>query len=127
MLRLQSDFAALIEAALARRLDQVEASWDSRPTLGVVMAAGGYPDSYRKGDAISGLDEADSETVKVFHAGTRLNDGVITTNGGRVLCVTALGDDLAQAQQAAYAAVAKIHWQGAFCRHDIGYRALQRD
>ena len=127
MLRLQSDFAALIEAALAGRLDQVEAQWDPRPTLGVVMAAGGYPDNYRKGDIINGLDQADSDTVKVFHAGTRLTDGDITTNGGRVLCVTALGDTLADAQQAAYAATAKVHWQDSFFRHDIGYRALARD
>ena len=127
MMRLRSDLAALGLAAIDGKLDQVEADWDPRPTLGVVMAAGGYPDSYDKGDAISGLDDADSDTVKVFHAGTAEKDGQVVTNGGRVLCVTALGDSVADAQRHAYEGVAKITWRGAYHRTDIGYRAVARE
>ncbi|HCE41174.1 MAG: phosphoribosylamine--glycine ligase [Alcanivorax sp.] len=127
MMRLRSDLAALCLAALDGRLDQVEADWDPRPTLGVVMAAGGYPDGYDKGDAISGLDAADSDTVKVFHAGTAEKDGQVVTSGGRVLCVTALGDSVADAQRHAYEAVAKITWRDAYHRTDIGYRAVARE
>ena len=125
MLRLQSDLADLIEAALARRLSTTEAQWDPRLALGVVMAAGGYPEQYRKDDAIEGLDAIASD-VKVFHAGTALKDEAVVTSGGRVLCVTALGHDIAQAQARAYAAVAKISWPGAQYRRDIGARALAR-
>lgn len=125
MLRLQSDLADLIEAALAQRLGTTEAQWDPRLALGVVMAAGGYPEQYRKDDAIEGLGAIASD-VKVFHAGTALKDEVVVTNGGRVLCVTALGHDIAQAQSRAYAAVAKISWPGAQYRRDIGARALAR-
>ncbi|MBL7250351.1 phosphoribosylamine--glycine ligase [Alloalcanivorax marinus] len=127
MMRLRSDLAALCLAALDGTLDQVEAHWDPRPTLGVVMAAGGYPDRYDKGDAISGLDDADSDIVKVFHAGTAEQDGQVVTSGGRVLCVTALGDSVADAQRHAYEAVAKITWRGAYHRTDIGYRAVARE
>ncbi|MBF1802127.1 phosphoribosylamine--glycine ligase [Alloalcanivorax profundimaris] len=127
MMRLRSDLAALCLAALDGKLDQVEADWDPRPTLGVVMAAGGYPDGYDKGDAISGLDDADSDTVKVFHAGTAEKDGQVVTSGGRVLCVTALGDSVADAQRHAYEAVAKITWRDAYHRTDIGYRAVARE
>ena len=127
MMRLRSDLAALCLAALDGKLDQVEADWDPRPTLGVVMAAGGYPDGYDKGDAISGLDAADSDTVKVFHAGTAEKDGQVVTSGGRVLCVTALGDSVADAQRHAYEAVAKITWRDAYHRTDIGYRAVARE
>lgn len=127
MMRLRSDLAALCLAALDGRLDQVEADWDPRPTLGVVMAAGGYPDGYDKGDAIHGLDDADSDTVKVFHAGTAEKDGQVVTSGGRVLCVTALGDSVADAQRHAYEAVAKITWRDAYHRTDIGYRAVARE
>ncbi len=91
------------------------------------MAAGGYPDGYEKGDAISGLDDADSDTVKVFHAGTAEKDGQVVTSGGRVLCVTALGDSVADAQRHAYEAVAKITWRDAYHRTDIGYRAVARE
>ncbi len=127
MMRLRSDLAALCLAALDGQLDRIEADWDPRPTLGVVMAAGGYPDGYDKGDAISGLDDADSDTVKVFHAGTAEQGGQVVTNGGRVLCVTALGDSVADAQRRAYEAVAKITWRDAYHRTDIGYRAVARE
>ncbi len=126
LLRLQSDLLTLCEAALAGRLDQVQADWDNRPALGVVMAAEGYPDSVRKGDVIEGLDGVDNDVVKVFHAGTALRDGQVVTAGGRVLCVCALGDDLRQARDRAYQAVGRIHWPGAFYRGDIGHRALNR-
>lgn len=124
MMRLQSDLVALCQAALRQQLDRVSAEWDPRPALGVVLAAGGYPDSYRKGDVISGLDKV--RGAKVFHAGTASRDGAIVTNGGRVLCVCAMGDDIKQAQNAAYTAVADIHWQDMFYRKDIGYRAIGR-
>jgi len=132
MLRLQSDLAALCDAALDKQLDKVTAQWDPRAALGVVLAAGGYPGDYRKGDVIHGLPQAEGNTVKVFHAGTKLDgDDLLTsnvvTNGGRVLCVTALGDTVAQAQQLAYAQVDNIHWEGGFCRRDIGYRAIARE
>jgi len=127
MMRLQSDLVDLVEAALAKKLDQVEARWDSRASLGVVMAAGGYPDTYAKGKEIHGLDNADSDRVKVFHAGTDSDDGKVVTNGGRVLCVTALGNNVSDAQRQAYEAVKKISWDGAFYRTDIGYRAIRRE
>ena len=127
MLRLQSDLAELCLAALDKRLDQVSAKWDSRAALGVVLAAGGYPESYSKGHKIMGLDQCDSATCKTFHAGTADQDGDIVTSGGRVLCVTALGDTVTQAQQAAYAAAKKICWDGVFYRTDIGYRAIHRE
>jgi phosphoribosylamine--glycine ligase len=126
LLRLRSDLVELCEAALERRLHQVSADWDARASLGVVMAAGGYPDSYRKGDIIRGLDAEQVEGVKVFHAGTQLKDGEVVTSGGRVLCVCALGDDVAVAQRRAYQAVANISWDQAYYRHDIGHRAIAR-
>ena len=127
MLRLQSDFVTLIEAALDGRLDRVTAEWDPRPALGVVMAAGGYPGAYRKGDVINGLPESTSADSKVFHAGTTLGDGKVLTSGGRVLCVTALGDTVGAAQRRAYEVVQQIHWTGAQYRTDIGYRAIARE
>jgi len=128
MMRLQSDLPQLCLAALEQRLDEVEAKWDSRSALGVVMAAAGYPEDYATGDVIEGIEEANNETTKVFHAGTRLNDSdQLVTSGGRVLCVTALGNSVSEAQQNAYAGLAKIHWQGAFNRTDIGYRAVARE
>jgi phosphoribosylamine--glycine ligase len=123
MMRLKSDLVALLEHATAGALDQVEAEWDRRATLGVVLAAAGYPGDPRRGDAISGLD-AVPEECKVFHAGTSLVDGRVVTAGGRVLCVTALGETVRQAQRAAYAAVAEIHFDGMQYRRDIGNRAL---
>ena len=126
MMRLQSDLVSLCEAALDKKLDQTEARWDKRCAIGVVLAAGGYPGSYGKGDAISGLDAADSDTVKVFHAGTRRDGDNIVTNGGRVLCVTALGEDIAAAQATCYVAADKISWEGVTLRRDIGWRAIAR-
>jgi len=127
MMRLQSDLAALCLAALDGKLDQTEIQWDPRPSLGVVMAAGGYPDSYDKGDVIDGLDQADSDTVKVFHAGTAEKDGQVVTSGGRVLCVTGVGDTVSEAQANAYSGVKQITWRDAYHRTDIGYRAVARE
>ncbi|WP_313063596.1 phosphoribosylamine--glycine ligase [Atlantibacter hermannii] len=128
MLRLQSDLVELCLAACEGKLNDVKSRWDTRPSLGVVMAAGGYPADYRTGDEIHGLPLADVVDGKVFHAGTKLaDDDRVLTNGGRVLCVTALGDTVAQAQQRAYALMKDIHWDGSFCRHDIGYRAIERE
>jgi phosphoribosylamine--glycine ligase len=126
MLRLRSDLVELCEAALDRRLDQVQADWDPRVSLGVVLAAGGSPDAYAKGDVISGLDAVQEEGVKVFHAGTRLRGDDVVTSGGRVLCVCALGDDVAAAQRRAYAAADKIRWNDVYYRRDIGHRAVTR-
>lgn len=127
LMRLQSDLAGLCLAALDGKLDQTDIQWDPRPTLGVVMAAGGYPDSYNKGDAIDGLDQADSDTVKVFHAGTAEKDGQVVTSGGRVLCVTGVGDTVGEAQANAYEGVKQITWRDAQYRSDIGYRAVARE
>ena len=127
MLRLQSDLVELCEAALDKRLDKVTVEWDPRASLGVVMAAGGYPGDYRKGDVISGLADADTADSKVFHAGTALRDGEVITTGGRVLCVCALGATVAEAQTRAYTAVKQISWTGAYYRSDIGYRAVARE
>ena len=101
-------------------------AWDERTALGVVIAAGGYPTSYRKGDVINGLDTFTDPSVKAFHAGTRLEAGVAVTDGGRVLCVVGLGDDVATAQQAAYEGVARIDWRDHYFRHDIGHRGIDR-
>jgi phosphoribosylamine--glycine ligase len=127
MMRLQSDLVNLVEAALDGRLDAIEARWDPRPALGVVMAAEHYPGTPRTGDAINTWDVPDLDDTKVFHAGTRLEGEHVVTSGGRVLCVCALGDSVAQAQQLAYAEVAGISWPGEFHRHDIGWRAIERE
>jgi len=126
MLRLQSDLVELVEYALAGNLDKISAEFDSRASVGVVLAAGGYPDSYAKGDVISGLSLGNSE-AKVFHAGTKNIDGQVTTNGGRVLCATALGNSVTEAQQNAYKLVKEISWKGMFHRDDIAYRAIARE
>lgn len=126
MLRLRSDLVELCLEALAGRLDRVQAQWDPRPALGVVMAAGGYPSDYAKGDEIHGLPERDEADAKVFHAGTRRVDGRIVTAGGRVLCVCALGGTVAEAQQRAYEQVRRIGWNRVQYRTDIGYRAVNR-
>lgn len=123
MLRLQADFAELCRVACLGKLNQATIAWDHRAALGVVMASRNYPESYPKGDTIAGL-EYQLEHVKVFHAGTRLADDKVLTNGGRVLCVTALDDNLQQAQSKAYTVAAKIHWGCEFYRHDIGNKAL---
>ena len=110
----------LVEAALAQALDKVEAQWDPRPSVGIVLAAGGYPADYAKGDVIEGLDAAAALEGKVFHAGTALKDGKVVTAGGRVLCATAMGASVDAAQQQAYKLAAKIDWKGCFYRTDIG-------
>jgi phosphoribosylamine--glycine ligase len=127
MARLQSDLTVLCEAALEGKLDTVEASWDPRAALGVVMAAGGYPDTVRKGDAIEGLDRAARLPGKVFHAGTRLAEKKVLTNGGRVLCAVGLGNTVGDAQHQAYELVDSIKWRDAQFRRDIGYRAIERE
>lgn len=127
LMRLQSDLAQLALDSLDGKLDTVTAEWDSRAALGVVMAAGGYPASYEKGHQITGLDSSDLDGAKTFHAGTSSHDGATVTSGGRVLCVTALGDSVSQAQQNAYAAVKKIDWQDCYYRTDIGHRAVKRE
>ncbi len=127
MCRLRSDLVALCLAALDGQLDRVTVEWDPRAALGVVMAAGGYPDSYRQGDAIQGLPAVDDTQCKIFHAGTRLDGDTVLTEGGRVLCVCALGDSITAAQQQAYSCVRAIHWQDAYYRNDIGYRAIARE
>ncbi|MDH4259350.1 MAG: phosphoribosylamine--glycine ligase, partial [Gammaproteobacteria bacterium] len=114
------------EAALAGRLHEIEANWDARAAVGVVLAAEGYPEDVRQGDAIAGLDEAAGLAGKVFHAGTRLDDGRVLTAGGRVLCAVGLGSDVATAQQAAYALVDRLCWRGINYRRDIGWRAIAR-
>ncbi len=128
MLRMRSDLVAHCLAALEGRLDGEQAEWDPRPALGVVLAAGGYPGDYAKGLPIGGLPASPEPDRKVFHAGTALgDDGRVLTAGGRVLCATALGDSVLAAQQAAYALADRIHWEGMFCRRDIGYRAIARE
>jgi phosphoribosylamine---glycine ligase len=126
MLRLQSDLVALCNAALDGELDRVSADWDPRCAIGVVLAAGGYPGDYGKGFPIQGLESPLPEDVKVFHAGTALADGAVVTSGGRVLCVTALGADIASAQRSCYEAAGHISWDGMTLRRDIGWRALAR-
>ncbi|UMB77101.1 phosphoribosylamine--glycine ligase [Dickeya fangzhongdai] len=127
MLRLKSDLVELCLAACDGKLDEKTSDWDARPSLGVVLAAGGYPADYRNGDVISGLQTQDAADGKVFHAGTKLNGDDVVTNGGRVLCVTALGHSVAEAQQRAYELAKPISWEGCFCRSDIGYRAIARE
>ncbi|NMP29891.1 phosphoribosylamine--glycine ligase [Rahnella sp. SAP-1] len=127
MLRLRSDLVELCLAGAEGRLDQVTSEWDPRPALGVVLAAGGYPGDYTNGEKIHGLPLEEVPDGKVFHAGTRLQDELVVTNGGRVLCVTALGKTVAAAQQRAYQLGQDISWQGSFCRKDIGYRAIARE
>jgi phosphoribosylamine--glycine ligase len=128
MLRLQSDLVELCLAACNGKLDKTTSDWDPRPSLGVVMAAGGYPAEYRNGDVIHGLPLEEAADGKVFHAGTKLlEDDRVVTNGGRVLCVTALGNTVAAAQTRAYELMKDIHWDGSFSRSDIGYRAIERE
>ena len=123
LMRLRSDLVDLALHAVDGKLDRVDAEWDRRAALGVVLAAAGYPDDARKGDAISGLDGA-GDDCKVFHAGTAPSGDAVVTSGGRVLCVTALGETVRQAQRTAYAAVAGIHFDGMHYRKDIGHHAI---
>jgi phosphoribosylamine--glycine ligase len=125
MMRLKTDLVELIEAALAGRLDSAAADWDRRVALGVVLAAHGYPDAPRKGDVISGLD-AKREDAKIFHAGTAIEGGKTVVTGGRVLCVTALGDSVREAQTHAYELLSQVHFDGMVYRHDIGHHAIKR-
>ena len=127
MMRLKSDLVDLCLSAVNGELENKSTEWDTRAALGVVMAAQGYPDAYEKGKVISGLSNVDQADIKVFHAGTAFADETIVTNGGRVLCVCALGDGVSESQRKAYESVKQISWQGAFCRTDIGYRAVQRE
>jgi phosphoribosylamine--glycine ligase len=127
MMRLKSDLPKLCLEALAGRLDQATTEWDPRPALGVVLAAEGYPNEIRKGDPIEGLPENEDREVKVFHAGTRLEDHRVLTAGGRVLCVSALGATVREAQERAYARAHEIRWPGVTLRNDIGYRAIARE
>jgi len=126
LMRLKTDLSDLIEAAIGGKLDQVEAEWDRRVALGVVLAAGGYPDAPRKGDTISGLPTNGADDVHVFHAGTAMLDGRVVTAGGRVLCVTALGDNVRSAQKRAYDVADEIVFEGRQYRRDIGHRAVAR-
>ncbi|EKO3945186.1 phosphoribosylamine--glycine ligase [Vibrio fluvialis] len=127
MMRMQSDLVELCLAAIDGKLDQVESKWDPRASIGIVLAAGGYPGDYAKGDIISGLPTTEVEGQKVFHAGTTDKDGHVVTNGGRVLCATALGNTVSEAQQRAYKLAKQISWNGMFHRNDIGYRAIARE
>jgi len=133
MLRMQSDLVAHCLAAIDGTLNNQQTSWNQKPSVGVVLAAGGYPNSYNKGDIISGLPSLDSDSAsadvseKVFHAGTTEINGNICTNGGRVLCVTALGENVSDAQVQAYKLAAKISWNGMFYRDDIAWRAIERE
>ncbi|AZP44153.1 phosphoribosylamine--glycine ligase [Rahnella aquatilis] len=127
MLRLRSDLVDLCLAGAEGRLGDKTSEWDPRPSLGVVLAAGGYPADYKTGDVIHGLPLEEVPDGKVFHAGTRLQDERVVTNGGRVLCVTALGKTVEAAQARAYDLAKDIHWEGSFCRKDIGYRAIDRE
>ena len=127
MLRLESDLVALCQSAVQGQLAQTNIQFSPKAAVGVVMAAGGYPDAYAKGTVIHGLDDAAALAGKVFHAGTELVGNEVVTNGGRVLCATALGNNVTEAQQAAYQLVTKIHWDNVYYRHDIGYRAIARE
>ena len=125
LMRLQSDLSQLCWDTAHNKLTATQLDWNPQPALGVVLAAGGYPFAYDKGEIITGLDDINHAHTKVFHAGTQLNDGAVTTSGGRVLCVTALGDDIQSAQSNAYAGVKTIQWKDVYYRDDIGYRAVE--
>ena len=127
MLRMRSDLVELCLAACAGKLDQVEAIYDPRVAIGVVLAAGGYPGDYQQGKPISGLPVEEASGEKVFHAGSQLAGDTIVTAGGRVLCATALGHTVAEAQQRAYQLAGRIQWDGVFYRKDIGWRAIERE
>ncbi len=127
MMRMESDLVDLCLAAIDKKLDQVQSKWDARASIGIVLAAGGYPADYNKGDVISGLPQQEIAGEKIFHAGTANQDGEVVTNGGRVLCATALGQSVSEAQQRAYDLAKQISWEGVFHRSDIGYRAIARE
>lgn len=125
MMRLKSDLVELCEAALAGNLDNTTSDWDERAALGVVLAAGGYPDAYQKGAVISGLPTEEHEDSKVFHAATQQVGGDLVTAGGRVLCACALGHDIKEAQSKAYTLANGIHWDNVYYRTDIGFKAIK--
>ncbi|MEW8089645.1 MAG: phosphoribosylamine--glycine ligase [Candidatus Thiodiazotropha endolucinida] len=127
MLRMRSDLVAHCLAALDGRLDKERTEWDSRASVGIVLAAGGYPGPYEKGKVISGLPDSGDPSCKVFHAGTGLDDDRVVTTGGRVLCATALGESVTSAQQSAYVLTRSIHWDDVYYRTDIAYRAIARE
>jgi phosphoribosylamine--glycine ligase len=127
LMRLQSDLVEHCLAAIDGRLNAEQAQWDPRPAVGVVLAAGGYPGDYAKGLPIDGLAAPATADSKLFHAGTALADGQVVTSGGRVLCATALGATIGQAQQQAYRLAEQVSWQGSFYRRDIGWRAIARE
>ena len=129
LLRLQSDLVSHCLAALTGDLDKQVAHWDPRPAVGVVLAAGGYPGAYKGGDVITGLRSAstDAQDQKVFHAGTAQQEGNVVTSGGRVLCATAMGSSVADAQKKAYALASEIHWNDLYLRNDIAWRAIERE
>jgi len=127
MMRLKSDLVQHCLDAIEGKLDQSETLWDQRTSLGVVLAAGGYPEAYEKGDIISGLENTETESTKIFHAGTAARDGNVVTNGGRVLCAVALGNSVTEAQSLAYQVVDKIIWDNIYYRTDIGHRAIKRE
>lgn len=127
MMRLKSDMVDLCQAALDGTLSDCSADWDERPAVGVVLAAGGYPGSYEKDKAISGLENTETPAAKIFHAGTRLDGETVLTNGGRVLCATAMGTTVTEAQASAYNLASKVQWEGVYMRNDIAYRAIARE
>ncbi|MGH1471042.1 MAG: phosphoribosylamine--glycine ligase [Cellvibrionaceae bacterium] len=127
LMRLKSDLVEICEAALDGALNEMISDWDPRPAVGVVLAAGGYPGDYKKGDVISGLPHNETAGEKVFHAGTSLKEGKTVTNGGRILCATAMAPTITEAQQRAYALANKISWDGCYKRDDIAYRAIARE
>jgi phosphoribosylamine--glycine ligase len=124
LMRLQSDLLDAFDAVVDSRVDSLQLSWTPQSSLGVVLASGGYPEAFQSGYPITGLDVADGNGVKVFHAGTAERDGQVVTAGGRVLCATALGDTLPAAAQKAYSAASSIHFEGCYLRRDIGHRAM---
>ena len=126
LMRLQSDLVELCLLCLQNKIDTAVIEWKKQAALSVVLAAEGYPGSYQKGQAIQGLEQIDLEQTKVFHAATAIKDGQLITNGGRVLSVVSLGEDIAQAQQRAYQACQSIRWEGMFYRKDIGWKALNK-
>lgn len=127
MMRLQSDLVAMCQLACKGELAGKTIDFDERAAVGVVLAAGGYPGSYDKGDVIEGLDKAAAHEGKVFHAGTAMKDGKVVTAGGRVLCATALGNNVTEAQQKAYELLNTISWKDVYFRTDIAYRAIARE
>ena len=126
MMRLKSDLVDIVEAAIDGRLDRTSIGWDERPALGVVLAAHGYPGKVRSGDVIDGLDSRLGAGAKIFHAGTKVENGKVVTSGGRVLTVCAKGSTFADAQKKAYDTLGNVRFDGMIFRRDIGYRAINR-